>query len=237
MSDVEAPDPEEFVVVHPVGVLATPAFGAPVVTLLGAGDQVVASKYHDGFLAVECPEGPSGFIPAAVCAPLALGSSTASATIQVAQPVSLYCHPMPGKQFAANAGIEERAWLIVPEEHLTLLGYDSGFVLVQRDNAFLGYVPTSVCHPHDLPHGIARRSRFDLGALLLGGALFIPNWLGLIRTFQEAQYFGVVAPQYLSLAVMLCVVGLLWRYGSPRTEARSFAIGVLIAYAIIRAFV
>lgn len=141
-SDPQSP---ALVVVHPIALLAMPALGSAVRAFLDSGETLIAGQARDGFIEVQTPLGQRGFVPAAACTPLAVGTDENVSEISVGQPVVLYRNPVPGTQFAADSAQDARWWMVLPKDPLMLLGRDQAFALVQWIDGEIGYIPVRVC--------------------------------------------------------------------------------------------
>src|SRR6185295_11898278 len=106
----EALASQSVTVAHPMLLLAEPAFGARALTFLESGERLRQLGSKDGFLHVQRDGGPSGYLPAAACAPLAAEAPQGAHPItHVFQSVMLYQRPVPGSQHGAN-------WIVSPDE-------------------------------------------------------------------------------------------------------------------------
>jgi hypothetical protein len=120
---------------HAICLLAEPEFGSRALAILDRGTALAVIEIDGGFLSVRSEIGLQGYVPAAVCAPLAESGIPANgpaepgelAVRQVIQPVSLYRRPSAGSQFAAP-------WIVSPQETLQVIGREFQFVRVQRPN-------------------------------------------------------------------------------------------------------
>jgi hypothetical protein len=120
---------------------------------------------------------------------------------------------------------------VSPSETLLLLGRDGRFALVQRDDGRVGFVPSvllgQVAVDTLLPLGPV-----DLGWITIGGIWGLVNWGGLLALI--SQLFGdLIFGPYVGLAALAAVVGVLWFVARRRVPARSFAVGLLLAYAFL----
>lgn len=107
----------EVVVVHAVMLLAEPMFGAAALALLPSGTTLAPTQDSGGFLRVQHDE-QLGYLPAAACSPLAVGSSTQLLPTQVGQEVWLYAAPLPGKHSP-----DPVEWMIKRDERLLSCRY------------------------------------------------------------------------------------------------------------------
>lgn len=280
---------------HPFALLAEPAFGAPVLALLAAGERLYPGHSDKGFVAVNSASGAEGYVPAMLCAggepaqlpepreirvvlqttlyrnpqlgaqygarwlvqpdeplqiledagifrkiqrpngqvgyvPTSLCRTTFTAhgrpaVCQLAQTVALYRTPTPGGQFESH-------WRLDPSERLIELGRDKLFVLVQREDGELGYVPAALCGDRD-PEAILPLGAIDLGWIAVGGAWGMINWSGAAVSIDQLHLFDAPLKPYLGLAIVLGAAAALWLGGRKRLLARSFAVGVLLAYALL----
>lgn len=223
------------VVVHPMALLATPAVGGIVRGFVAAGDCLLAGQQEAGFVEVELPTGQRGFVPRAACGPLALNAAHSVSEVRVAQPVSLYRQPIPGTQFVDTPEHERNFWIILPEDRLLLLGRDQAFVLVQRADGRMGYVPAAICGiDNNNPDAFIPLGPLDLGWIGLGGGWFMPNWLA-VKGMVEQAALGLALPvRYLEIALILGIVASLWSLTPRPRAARSFAVGIIMTYALAR---
>src|SRR5207247_4046121 len=121
-------------VVHPTLLLAEPKFGTHPLALLSSGDSLRSSGYVEGFLHIQYDNGQEGFVPAAVCAPLATDASTdVHPATQVTQQAWLHRRVPP-------AGYIVSPWIVSPQEALLVLGREKGFLPIQRPDGQIGYV-------------------------------------------------------------------------------------------------
>lgn len=223
-------NPPAMVVIHPIALLTTPALGATVRALLASGDRLIPTQARDGFVEVQTATGQHGFVPAAACTPLAIGTAESVSDIKVAQPIALYRNPIPGTQFVVRSQQDARSWIILPEDQLVLLGRDQAFVLVQCIDGRIGYIPAGVCGLDKDPEAFIPIGPIDIGWIVLGGAWFVPNWL-VVKNELWAGSLIVISPSiYLDSLVVLSIAAALWWLGSGRIAARSFALGIAIAY-------
>lgn len=283
-------------VVHPALLLAEPKLGSQVLALLWSGDQFVSSGSVEGFLCVSHEDGTKGYVPAALCEPLAVvaahgvppmtqvaqpawlhrrvppGGYNISPWIvqptellvvlgqekrflhvrrpdgqvgyvpellcerrvlltdrtlatRVRQPIAFYAYPAPGGQFSPDR-------IAAPKEALLVLGEDSGFKLVQREDGTLGYVPAALCGPA-LPDALLRAGPVDLGWIALGLLWALPNLGLLLLGLREMALLSPELRPYVGITIALALAALLWFASPRRSMARSFAIGVLLAYALL----
>jgi len=155
--------------------LAEPAFGATTLALLASGEQLYPGPATKGFLSVQCASGQRGYVPAALCTPLAAGAPGREPPLaSVMQPVALYRSPAPGNQFAAR-------WIIAPEEPLRVLSRQDRFVHIQRPDGQVGYVPAVLCRDATVAHGAPPTVRLVQPVSLYGspapGSQFESRWI------------------------------------------------------------
>jgi SH3-like domain-containing protein len=280
---------------HPFALLAEPAFGAPVLALLAAGDRLRAGSESNGCLAVSTSSGAAGYVPAMLCAAGEPASWPAPRDIRVVLQTTLFHSPQPGAQYGARwlvgpseplqileeagmfrkiqrpngqvgyvpatlcrttrtahghptacqlaqtvalyrtptpGGQFESHWRLDPIEPLIELGRGKQFVLVQRENGELGYVPAALCGDRD-PEAILPLGRIDLGWIAVGGGWGIVNWAGVAVALAQLNLLDTALRPYVGLSILLGVAAALWLIGRKPLLARSFAIGVLLAYALL----
>jgi SH3-like domain-containing protein len=282
--------------VHPVALLAAPEFGARALALLEPDAQLQVDEVNAGFLSVRTDTDAAGYVPAAVCTPLATGDpQRPPAMTHVIQPVSLYRQPAPGSQFVipwivptgetlqvigrefqfirvrrqdGQVGyIPELAcgsivvtggpypttqlrqpvalysspapgsqfsaeWIVSPAETLLVLGGENGFLLVQRDDGQLGYVPAALCGETESEQ-ILKIGPLDLGWIAIGGGWMFANWLLIAQWLRQELLVERTLTPYLGLALLIGIAALLWLGSRRRFAARSFVIGMLLAYAFM----
>jgi hypothetical protein len=281
--------------IHSIGLLAEPAFGAAVVALLYASDRLQAGASNNGFVFVVTEAGARGYVPQALCAPTAQRFTSDPPTIRTIQATSLYRSPTPGDQYGARwlinpseplllleaagmfqkiqrpngqvgyvpatlcrassmprggpavyrlvqtvalysnptpGGQYESYWQIDPSERLLELGRDQRFVLIQRENGELGYVPSALCGQL-IADTILQLGQIDLGWIVVGGGWGIVNWGGLALSLYRLSIIDAMLKPYIGLAIVLGVAAALWFGSRKRLVARSFAIGMLLAYALL----
>lgn len=224
--------PEHTSAIHPFAVLAEPALGSAVVALVASGEPIRPLRRQDGFFAIHYAADRVGYLPAAVCAPLAIGQPGSLAPLTIGQPIRMYRAPLPGAQFAVDPVAEqpEQPWLLRPGEELWLLGQDERFVLAQRADGSVGYIPAAVCGSNAAirSSGLLDGVRLDwLGAGLGYGLL---NWLALDRAVAVQVWADLLPRIYLGFGISLALALLLWLRGSPYQQARAFAVGIMIGY-------
>jgi hypothetical protein len=281
--------------IHPIGLLAEPAFGTAVVAFLYTGDRLHARASNNGFVFIETDSGARGFIPEVICAPNAQRFTNDPPSIRAVQATTLYRSPTPGDQYGARwlihpdetlrvletagmfrkiqrqngqagyvpatlcrfrygasgepvfcrlvqtvalyssptpGGQYESHWQIDPSERLLELGREGRFVLIQRENGELGYVPSALIGQM-IADTILQIGPVDLGWIVVGGGWGIANWGGLALSLYRLPIIDVLLKPYIGLAIVLGVAAALWFSSRKRLIARSFAIGVLLAYALL----
>lgn len=278
---------QSVVVAHTTALLAEPTIGAQALGIIDGGERLHSLLSTQGFLLVQNDNGRRGYVPAALCAPLAL-DTTADAVTHVVQPVSLYHNPSPGSQAAQKwiippeellqvVGPEgqfvpvqrtngQRGYvptlladrspghgairvsqpvslyysptpggqftmLVAPEEPLLVLGKDDRFVLIQREDGQIGYIPAVLCGQAQ-SDTIFKLGPIDLGWVALGGFWTLLNWSGLVVLISATFFIDAPLKPYAVLALLLATTAVLW-FGSRRLAARSFAIGLLLCYAFL----
>ncbi|MBV9791655.1 MAG: hypothetical protein JOZ51_25890, partial [Chloroflexi bacterium] len=128
------------------------------------------------------------------------------------------------------------SWMVLPEDPLVLLGRDQSFVLVQCSDGRVGYLPASVCEPGENSLLFSRIDPFNFGCFVVGGALFSGNWMVINgQLWVIEQFFGSLSIYLVSL-IVFGIAASLWWLGSPRAAARSFALGMVLSYAIMVLF-
>ncbi len=270
--------------------LAEPTIGARALGILIGGEQVRSLLSTKGFLLVQSHDERQGYVPAALCAPLAVSNADDGAATHVIQPVSLYHNPLPGSQAAhkwiippdeqllvvepagsfvqiqrANGQrgyiptiLADRAapnqgtirvrqpvslyhspspgsqytMLVAPEETLLMLGKDDRFVLVQREDGQLGYVPAVLCGQVE-SDVLFKVGPIDLGWVIVGGGWALINWSGLAGLINASFFIDAPLKPYLGLAALLGTAAALWFASRRRLVARSFTIGLLLCYAFL----
>jgi hypothetical protein len=283
-------------VVHSALLLAEPKFGSHALALLSSGDSVASNGYVEGFLRVPCGDGREGFLPAAVCEPLATkadrGAHLATQVFQpvwlhrrvppggyiaspwivspqepllvlgrekkflhiqrpdgqigyvpellcekvvqpvggqpatrLRQPIALYSYPAPGGQFSSDR-------IISPKEQLLVLGGDSDFLLVQREDGRIGYVPAALCGAA-APDAILRAGPLDLGWMGIGIIWALPNLGILLLALRNTWLVDSALRPYVGIGIALAVAATFYFASRRRMASRSFALGVLLAYALI----
>lgn len=228
--------PEPTVVLHPFALLAEPTLGAAPVSLAVSGERIVPLRLQTGFFAISYGDERIGYLPAAVCAPLAVGAPDSLPPLEIAQPIMLYRAPLPGAQYVSDPGDERQPWLLPAGEQILLLGQDDRFVLMQRADGTVGYIPAAVCgnSAHLKSYGLLNSVNLSC---LVGGAFWsLLNWMSL-NSMLTAQVWADAVPRvYLGLVISLVLALVLWLRGSPYILARSFAVGVLAGYWLAHVF-
>jgi len=176
------------------------------------------------FRKIQRQNGQTGYVPATLCR-FGYGAAGEPIFCRLVQTVALYSSPTPGGQY-------ESRWQIDPSERLLELGRDGRFVLIQRENGELGYLPVALCGQL-IADAILQIGPVDLGWIAVGGGWGIVNWGGLALSLYRLQIIDVVLKPYIGLAIVLGVAAALWFSSRKRLVARSFAIGVLLAYALL----
>ncbi len=280
---------------HPFALLAEPAFGAPVLALLVAGERLRTGTEDRGFVRVATSSGATGYVPAILCVTGESGNWPQPRDIHVVLQATLYHNPQPGAQYGARwlvqpseplhiledagmfrkiqrpngqvgyvpatlcrtiatargqpaacqlaqtvalyrtptpGGQFESHWRLDPSEPLIELGRDNQFVLVQRENGELGYVPAALCGERD-PEAILPVGPIDIGWIVVGGGWGVINWSGAAAAIYRMNVLDAPLKPYLGLALVLGVAAALWLGSRKHLLARSFAIGVLLAYALL----
>lgn len=215
---------------HTMPLLQAPGFGSPIVGLVWVGTTVTVEQRLHGFVVATTPDGQRGYLPAAACEPRALGDDTEPQSTRVIQPIWLYCQPQAGAQYPPTDADDPQRWLVLPTDRLLLLGRDELFVLVQRDDGQIGYVPAQLC-ASDAP--AAGRPGFSLALALGGGVWVLPQLLALrsLTTWLQPLVGGAALPLRLLLlggVVLALRLGARWSNGG-----RSFAIGLVSVAALI----
>jgi hypothetical protein len=148
----------------------------------------------------------------------------------VSQPVALYFKPTAGSQFVPDLNDTAYQWMILPDEPLGVLGVEQNFVLVQRPNGQIGFVPKMLCK--DVQLFAPTKTDKVLGAIgwaILGVGWAFWNWLGLFGVLQGLTFLEQSARAFVGIGVILAAMIVLWL--SPRKlMARSFAVGIVICY-------
>jgi hypothetical protein len=279
---------QPIVVAHATALLAEPTIGAHVLGIIEGGERLHSLLSTQGFLLVQNDNGRRGYVPAALCAPLAL-DATGDAVTHVVQPVSLYHNPSPGSQAThkwiippeellevvgpegqfvpvqrpngqrgyvpalladrspGHGAIRVRqpvslyhspmpggqfSMMVAPEEPLLVLGKDDRFVLVQREDGQLGYVPVVLCGQAQSDM-LFRAGPIDLGWVALGCFWTLLNWSGLVVLISAIFFIDAPLKPYAVLALLLGTTATLWFASRRRLVARSFAIGLLLCYAFL----
>jgi hypothetical protein len=192
--------------------------------IVGRDETLVVLEREKRFVQVRRADGQVGYVPELLCEPLARAADGAWLT-RVRQPIALYQHPAPGGQFSHDR-------IIAPGETLGILGGDGGFLLVQRESGQVGYVAAALCGPA-APDALLKAGPLDLGWMAIGMLWALPNLGALLLALREARLVEAALRPYAGIGVALAAAAALWLAGRRRYVARSFAIGVLLAYALI----
>lgn len=176
------------------------------------------------FRQVQRPDGQIGYVPATLCKNTRRSFDN-SVVCELVQTVSLYASPAPGAQFESH-------WQIDPSEPLLELGRAERFVLIQRESGELGYVPAALVGQH-IPEALVPVGPFDLGWIAVGGGWALVNWTGLALAIGRLVPLGTPIQPALGLAIVLGVAATIWLASHRRMLARSFALGMLLAYALM----
>lgn len=215
--------PPALVVVHPIALLATPSLGGEVRALLDNGETLIAGQAQDGFIEVQTL-GAS----AVLCLPQRVRRLRSA-------PPKACRRPMLGSQSPCIVILclaqDARAWMVLPEDPLVLLGRDQAFALVQCFDGRVGYIPAGLCGLSKDPEAFIPFGPIDIGWLVVGGAWFFPNGLVVKNVFLIEVPFFAPALIYLESLLVLGMAAILWWLASPRVAARSFTLGIAIAYA------
>jgi hypothetical protein len=217
-------------VVHTMALLARPSLDAPARDIVWRDTVLVSSGVTAGFLQLTDRHGRHGYFPAAACLPHAVGSEDAPHHTQVVQPIMLYRQPQPGGQYVAAPDAPPAIWLVLPGDPLTLLGYEQSFVLIQRADGRVGYLPAQLCT--NGRQSQARRS-FDLGSALLGAAWFGSQAFVLSGLLAGLELTSPLELWYLRAMLVAALILLLWLASPRRVSARSFAVGIGSSYLLI----
>jgi hypothetical protein len=187
-------------------------------------EEILRVLGHEGrFVRVQRADGQIGFVPETLCR-IATVARDEQPIAQVVQAVALYGDPTPGGQLDSH-------WIVTPIERLLLLGREGHFALVQREDGRLGYVPW-VLLGQSVTDSLIPVGPADVGWITVGGLWGVINWSGVAGLLSQPFLDTPLRP-YLGLAVVLAVALLLWFASRRRVAARSFAVGVLLAYAFL----
>ena len=213
-------------VIQPVSLYRHPApgsqFAAPWIVSTDETLLVIGREFK--FVRVQRHDGQVGYVPELACGTI-VAAGGPYPTTRLRQPVALYSTPTPGGQLSAQ-------WIITPEETLLVLGGEQGFLLVQRDDGQLGFVPAALCG-QALPEQLFKVGPLDLGWILIGSGWTWVNWIALAGVLRQTNLVSFELTPYLGLMVLMSIVGCLWLGSRRRYVARSFAIGTLLAYALL----
>lgn len=175
--------------------------------------------YQGCRLLVQRADTGRGVIPRTVCT--AIARTERGQFTRVTEPVLLHRVPSPNGQLA---------W-VSPAEQLTVLGRDSAYLLVQRDDGRLGFLPQE--HIGTPVAGtILRLGPIDLGWITIGSGWALVNWFGIGVLIEEILPPASILRPYVLLAVVVLVVGLI-AFGPRRLLGRSFAIGIILTYLFL----
>jgi hypothetical protein len=189
-----------------------------------AKDELLRVLGREGrFVRVQRADGQVGYLPQALCRE-STAAHGAPPIVRAVQPVSLYSDPAPGSQLDSR-------WIVSPGEPLLLLGHDGRFALVQRQDGRLGYVPSALCG-QPVADAIVAVGPVDLGWIALGGGWGMANWGGVAAALSQPPFDAALRP-FLGLGLVLGAAALLWLGSRRRLAARSFAVGLLLAYALL----
>ncbi len=123
-----------------------------------------------------------------------------------------------------------RRLMVQPEDTLLRLGRDRNFLLVQREDGRVGFVP-ALLGDEEVAKGGTRLSMAGLGF-----AWMMLNWTGIAAAIDG---LGLVVGSLGGPAGLLLTLGLvaaLW-FASPRPAlARPFGVGILLAYGLLHLF-
>ncbi|MFL5802607.1 MAG: hypothetical protein ACJ8CR_12810 [Roseiflexaceae bacterium] len=187
-------------------------------------ETLVLLGHAQRFLHIRRPDGQIGYVPELLCEPVIRLADGSQAT-RVRQPIALYNYPAPGGQFSPDR-------IAATREQLLVLGEDSGFLLVQREDGALGYVPAVLCGPA-MPDALLRAGPLDLGWIALGLLWALLNLGALLLGLRAVALVSAELLPYIGIASTLALVAALWFVSPRRYAARSLAIGVLLAYAML----
>jgi len=220
------PEPHAIRVTQQVALYHSPKAGGQYGArwLVQPGESLQIVEEAGMFRKVQRPNGQVGYVPTTLCR-ITFTVRGQPAACQLVQTVALYRSPVPGGQF-------ESRWQIDPSEPLIELGRDKLFVLVQREHGELGYVPAALCGER-VPEAILPVGPLDLGWIVAGGGWGMVNWAGVVASLYQLNIVEAALKPYFGLAVVLGTAGALWLGSRRRLLARSFAVGVLLAYALL----
>lgn len=169
------------------------------------------------YLLIQRTSGQTGYVRAADCDVNETGQA------HVKKPVSLQLLP-PGAQ---------AAHLVLPGEQMLRLGRDGNFLLVQREQGQLGYVPAVLCGEPPSSDTIIKVGPLDLGWVLLGGGWALINWLSVASILGSSLLLDDALRPVVGIALVLVVAALLWLVSRRQPMARSVALGALLCYALL----
>ncbi|HEU4327171.1 MAG TPA: hypothetical protein VFS21_28785 [Roseiflexaceae bacterium] len=183
---------------------------------LAAGEEVRLLARDGDMLLVQRASGPVGYVRGYDTNAPALLKDT-PAHLAVVNPTRLLG--------ISDAG--RRRLMVLPEDILLRLGRDRNFLLVQREDGRVGFVPALLGGEETVAGG------FDLSMAVLGFAWMMLNWSGIAVAIDQ---FGLTVGGLGGLAGLLLVLGLvaaLW-FASPRPAlARPFGVGILLTYGLL----
>jgi hypothetical protein len=192
--------------------------------IIGRGETLVALGREKRFVQVRRADGQVGYVPEVLCEPILRTADGAQLT-RARQPIALYQHPAPGGQFSHDR-------ILAPREQLCILGGDSGFLLVQRASGQVGYVAAALCG-RAAPDALLKVGPLDLGWMAIGLLWALPNLGALLLALRQARLVEAAMRPYAGIGIALAMAAALWFAGRRPYVARSFAIGVLLAYALL----
>jgi hypothetical protein len=178
---------------------------------------VISKRGH--YLLVQRSDGQRGFVPTNVCMPPQRRNG--HDVTRVAQQLTLY----------RVENTEGTPVVVSPDETLLLLGHAGEFVLVQRDDGRIGYM-LAAQQGEPVRDVLVPVGPVDVGWIGLGCMWMLLNWLGVLFVVARVTFFVRGADGYASLAAVLGLAMLLW-FSRRRRAARSFAFGLLLAYALL----
>src|SRR5258706_88614 len=165
-------------------------------------ETLVLLGHAQRFWHIRRPDGQIGYVPELLCEPVIRLADGSQAT-RVRQPIALYNYPAPGGQFSPDR-------IAATREQLLVLGEDSGFLLVQREDGALGFVPAVLCGPA-MPDALLRAGPLDLGWIALGLLWALLN-LGALLLLLALSLSGILLPEQalagFSRPAVLAIVGL-----------------------------
>ncbi|GAB4188834.1 MAG: hypothetical protein OHK0022_00930 [Roseiflexaceae bacterium] len=185
-------------------------------TTLPAGEALRVLARDQDMLLVQRASGPIGYVR------LSDTTQPADATDTPAQLVLV----KPARLLSVSeAG--RRRHMLLPEDPLLRLGRDRNFLLVQREDGRIGFVPALLGGESD------QADSFDLSMLGLGFGWMMLNWNGVAVVFGQIGLVNSTLAGAIGLLLVLCLVAALW-FNSPRPAlARPFAAGILCTYGLL----